>query len=218
MKKYFVTGLVILLPLALTIAIVVFIVNFLTQPFIGVVSQFLSNIPYLNRDFLFLKQNHVILYVSQILILICLFFFTFFLGMIARWFFFKSLISLGDRLLHKIPVVNKVYKTMQEIIKTLLVTDKDSLKQVVIVPFPNEDSYVMGLVSRESPNICKEATQKNLISVLVPTAPNATTGYLLMYEKDKVIYLDMKPEDAIKFIVSCGVITPENPEAGALHS
>jgi uncharacterized membrane protein len=107
---------------------------------------------------------------------------------------------------------------MQEIIKTLLVTDKDSLKQVVIVPFPNEDSYVMGLVSRESPNICKEATQKNLISVLVPTAPNATTGYLLMYEKDKVIYLDMKPEDAIKFIVSCGVITPENPEAGALHS
>ena len=200
-----------MLPLAVTIAIVVFIVNFLTQPFIGVVSQFLSNIPYLSRDFLFLKQTHIIYYGSQILILICLFFFTFFLGMIARWFFFKTLISLGDKILHRIPIVNKVYKTTQEIIKTLFVTDKNSFKQVVLVPFPNEDSYIMGLVSRDAPNVCKEASQKNLLSILVPTAPNATTGYLLMYDREKVIYLDMKPEDAIKYIVSCGVITPENP-------
>lgn len=214
MKKYFITGLVILLPLAVTIAIVVFVVNFLTQPFIGVVSQFLSNSPYINRDILFFKQAHVIRYGSQILILICLFFFTFFLGMIARWFFFKSLISLGDKILHRIPIVNKVYKTTQEIIKTLFVTDKNSFKQVVLVPFPNEDAYVMGLVSREAPNVCKEATEKNLLSILVPTAPNATTGYLLMYDKDKVVYLDMKPEEAVKFIVSCGVITPENPEIG----
>lgn len=212
MKKYFITGLVILLPLAVTVAIVVFIVNFLTQPFIGIVSQFLCNFPYINRDFLFLKQANVIHHVSQILILICIFFFTFFLGMIARWFFFKSLISLGDKILHRIPIVNKVYKTTQEIIKTLFVTDKNSFKQVVMVPFPNEDSYVMGLVSRDAPGACKEAAEKNLLSILVPTAPNATTGYLLMYDKDKVIYLDMKPEDAIKFIVSCGVITPENPD------
>lgn len=105
---------------------------------------------------------------------------------------------------------------MQEIIKTLFVTDKNSFKQVVMIPFPNDDSYVMGLVSRDSPNACREAADKDLISVLVPTAPNATTGYLLMYDKEKVIYLDMKPEDAIKFIVSCGVITPENPEVGIL--
>lgn len=212
MKKYFITGLVILLPLAVTIAIVIFIVNFLTQPFIGLVSQFLSSIPSLNRDFLFLKQANVLHYGSQILILICLFFFTFFLGMIARWFFFKSLISLGDKILHRIPIINKVYKTTQEIIKTLFVTDKNSFKQVVMVPFPNDDAYVIGLVARDAPNICKETTHKNLISILVPTAPNATTGYLLMYDREKVIYLDMKPEDAVKYIVSCGVITPEHQE------
>jgi uncharacterized membrane protein len=211
MKKYFITGLVILLPLALTLAIVIFIVNFLTQPFVGFVSQFLSHLLIPQEKILFLKSEHVIRYISQILILICLFFVTFLLGMIARWFFFKSFFALSDRLLHKIPLVNKVYKTTQEIIKTLFVTDKNSFKQVVMVPFPSEDSYVIGLISREAPTICQNATHKELMSVLIPTTPNPSTGYLLMYDKKKIIYLDMTPENAIKYIVSCGVITPESP-------
>lgn len=215
MKKYFITGLVILLPLAVTIAIVIFIVNFLTQPFIGFVSSFLSNFTTINRDFLFLKPEQVIRYGSQLLILLCIFVFTLFLGMIARWFFFKSIIGLSDKLLHKIPIVNKVYKTTQEIIKTIFVTDKSSFKQVVMVPFPNEHSYVIGLISRESPRACSNAASKDLISVLIPTTPNPTTGFLLMYDKASIIHLDMKPEEAIKYIVSCGVITPEHPEVEA---
>lgn len=213
MKKSFITGLVILLPLAVTIAIVIFIVNFLTKPFMGLVSQFLSHYPQINRNFFFLTQEQVIHYGSQLLILICLFFFTFFLGMIARWFFFKTVISISDKILHKIPIVNTVYKTTQEIIKTLLVTDKNSFKQVVMVPFPNEYSYVMGLVARESPEVARNASKQDLITILVPTAPNPTTGYLFMYERSKVVFLDLKPEQAIKFMVSCGVITPEHPEA-----
>lgn len=212
MKKYFITGLVILLPLAVTIAIVIFVVNFLTQPFIGLVSNFLSEINYINRDFLFLKPEQMIRYGSQLLILICLFLFTLFLGVLARWFFIKTLISLSDKLLHKIPIVNKVYKTTQEIIKTIFVTDKSSFKQVVMVPFPNPSTYVIGLISRDSPSSCSEAVQGHLVSVLVPTTPNPTTGFLLMYEKSKIIYLDMTPEQAIKYIVSCGVITPEHPQ------
>ena len=80
-----------------------------------------------------------------------------------------------------------------------------------MVPFPSEDSYVIGLISRDAPTICQKATNKELMSVLIPTTPNPSTGYLLMYDKKKIIYLDMTPENAIKYIVSCGVITPENP-------
>lgn len=212
MKKYFITGLVILLPLAVTIAIVVFIVNFLTGPFIGLVSHFLTNYANIQSNFLFLKPEQVIRYGSQILILICLFGFTLILGMIARWFFFKSVISLSDSLLHRIPIVNKVYKTTQEIIKTLFVTDKNSFKQVVLVPFPHSEAYMIGLVAKEAPRVCSKAVEKELISVLIPTTPNPTTGFLLMYDKNDIVYLDMKPEDAIRYIVSCGVITPEHPE------
>ncbi|MDN3509003.1 MAG: DUF502 domain-containing protein [Candidatus Neptunochlamydia sp.] len=210
MKKYFITGLVILLPLAVTVAIVVFIVNFLTKPFIGIVSGFLKDFGILNKGFFLLTQEQVVLYGSKLLILICLFLFTLLLGVIARWFFFKALLNLSDKILHRIPLVNKVYKTTQEIIKTIFVTDKNSFKQVVMVPFPKPGTYVMGLVSREAPKICSEKSESELYSVLVPTTPNPTTGFLLMYKKEEMIFLDLKPERAIKYIVSCGVITPEH--------
>ena len=211
MKKYFITGLVILLPLAVTVAIVLFIVNFLTKPFIGIVSTFLKTHHIFYKGFLFMSDEQFILYGSKVLILICLVAFTFLLGMIARWFFFKALISMSDKILHRIPLINKVYKTTQEIIKTIFVTDKGSFKQVVMVPFPKGGSYVMGLVSREAPKVCSEQEGSELFSVLVPTTPNPTTGFLMMYKKEEMIFLDLQPEQAIKYIVSCGVITPEHP-------
>lgn len=211
MKKYFITGLVILLPLAVTIAIVLFIVNFLTKPFIGIVSNFLQDLNLLHKGFLFMSPEQVVLYGSKLLILVCLFLFTVVLGMFARWFFFKALLNLSDKVLHRIPLINKVYKTTQEIIRTIFVTDKSSFKQVVMVPFPKEGTYVMGLVSRESPAVCSQKAGEEMYSVLVPTTPNPTTGFLLMYKKSDLIYLDLKPEHAIKYIVSCGVITPEYP-------
>lgn len=209
MKKYFVTGLVILLPLAMTIAIVAFIVNFLTQPFIGLASKFLSEYNIVNKGFLFLSPEQTIKYGSQLIILIGLLFTTIILGMITRWFFFKSLINLSDKILHRIPIVNKVYKTSQEIIKTIFSSDKNSFKQVVMVPFPCDGTYAIGLIARESPKECSKHAKETLVSVLIPTTPNPTTGYLLMYKESQVIPLLMKPEEAIKYIVSCGVLVPE---------
>lgn len=216
MKKHFVTGLVILLPLAVTLALVIFVVNFLTKPFIGIVTDFFHEFHLINKGFLFLSQEQVILYGSQFLILVCLFIFTLFLGLIARWFFFKFLLKISDKILHRIPLINKVYKTTQEIIKTIFVTDKSSFKQVVMVPFPKEGAYVMGLVSRDAPEVCNQKMDEPMVSVLVPTTPNPTTGFLMMYKKSDLIFLDLKPEQAIKYIVSCGVITPEHPEPSSL--
>jgi len=213
MKKYFITGLVILLPLAVTVAIVAIIVNFLTNPFIGVVSKILGGFQLFDGGLGFFSKEHVIRYGSQLIILIGLCYITVFLGMIARWFFFKSLISISDKILHRIPLVNKVYKTSQEIITTLFTSDKNSFKQVVMVAFPKDGVFVLGLISRESPKMCSDIAGETLYSVLIPTTPNPTTGYLLMYRESDIIFLEMKPEEAIKYIVSCGVITPpEQPE------
>ncbi len=78
-----------------------------------------------------------------------------------------------------------------------------------MAPFPTEDVYSLALVSRESPKSCQEAKNSELISVFVPTTPNPTTGFLLMYKKEDLVFIDMSTEDAIKYIVSCGVIVPE---------
>ncbi len=217
MKKYFITGLVILLPLVVTIGVLIFLVNFLTKPFVGFVSNFLLELDILQRGFWFLSRQDVILYTSKILVLILLFLVTVFLGMVTRWFFIRTLIKLSDKILHRIPIVNTVYKTTQEIIKTLFTSDKNSFKQVVMVPFPKNDVFVLGLISREAPRMCSAAAGDDLFSVLVPTTPNPTTGFLLMYKKSDIIFVDMKPEDAIKFIVSCGVISPGNePPSSAI--
>lgn len=212
MKKYFLTGLAILLPLAVTIAVVIFVVNFLTKPFMGLVIKILSHTRISEIGFLFLTPEQVIRYGSQLIILIGLFLVTVGLGFLARWFIFKGLIRLSDKILHKIPLVNKVYKTTQEIIKTLFASDKNSFKQVVMAPFPFKGTYSLGLVSRESPKTCEDAENGELISVFIPTTPNPTTGFLLMFKKEDLIFIDMKTEDAVKYIVSCGVIVPEKKE------
>jgi uncharacterized membrane protein len=154
MKKYFVTGIVILLPLVVTIAVVIFLVNFLTQPFIGTVSATLAKHHIFDHGFLFLSQEQLVRYGSKILILIFLFLLTVILGMITRWFLIHALLRLGDKILHKIPFVNTVYKTTQDIINTLFVSDKNTFKQVVMVPFPRADVFVLGLIARDSPKSC----------------------------------------------------------------
>lgn len=209
MKKHFITGLVLLLPVAVTIAVVIFLVNFLTEPFMGIVIQIFNKLNFINKGFLFLSPEQLVRYVSKIIILLLLFLVTVGLGMITRWFLVHALFRLGDRILHKIPVINTVYKTTQDIIKTLFVSDKNSFKQVVMVPFPRPGVYVIGLISRESPTICADAVGENLISVFVPTTPNPTTGFLLLFKPRELVHIDMKPEDAIKYIISCGVIVPE---------
>jgi len=205
MKKYFLTGLAILLPLAVTIAVVVFVLNFLTKPFTGIVTNFLPSIG-------FHTGSKAVRYAAQIIILMGVAGFTILLGSVTRWFFFRSILNYSDKLLHKIPLVNKVYKTTQDIIQTLFSADKNSFKQVVMAPFPNKDTYSLGLVSRESPKTCEKAKGSELVSVFVPTTPNPTTGFLLMFKKEDLIYLEMRTEDAIKYIVSCGVIVPDSPE------
>jgi len=202
MKKYFITGLVILLPLTLTIFMVTFVVNFLTKPFMGFVIEILS------KTKIYLHPQ-LLKYGSQIIILIGLFICTVLLGIFARWFIFKALIKTSDKILHKIPLVNKVYKTTQEIVKTLFITDKNSFKQVVMAPFPHSGLYCMGFVTRKAPDTCCTAINKDLISVFIPTTPNPTTGFLILYKKEDLIFLEMKTEDAIKYIVSCGVIVPK---------
>ncbi len=200
-KKYFLTGLLTLLPLAVTFWIVHFFVDFLTKPFIGLVGLLI--------DRLHIASPQLIRTVSQIFILVGLLFITFSLGFFARKFFFNHLIRLGDRILIKIPLVNKVYKTSKEIVKSIFGAKERSFKQVVLLPFPYRGAFCLGLIAKEAPTPCSKAEKEELLSIFIPTTPNPSTGYLVMCKKSELIYLNMKTEEAIKYVVSCGVIQPE---------
>jgi len=207
MKKCFLTGLVTLLPLAVTIWIVHFVIHFLTKPFLGIVTSLMHKL-FRGSQGVIISET-AIRTISQIFILISLFLIIFILGFIARKYFFKQLISFGDRLLHKIPLVNKVYKTSKEIVKALFSSSENSFKQVVMLPFPYPGCYCIGLIARQAPRTCSDTQNEEMISVFIPTSPNPTTGFLVISRKSELIYLNMKTQDAIKYVVSCAVIQPD---------
>lgn len=206
MKKYFVTGLVILLPLTLTIAIVVWLFNLLTVPFSGLIRDIFTHYNLLQDGFLFLKASQVQQVLSQIIILTLLFSFTVFLGSIARLFFFSYLMNTWNYLIHRIPLISSIYKTCQDVIGTIFTTTNNSFKQVVMVPFPNKETYTIGLVTRDDLPPFTTDSETRHIAVFVPTTPNPTSGFLVIFKETDLIYLDMPIENAFKYIISCGMI------------
>lgn len=194
MKKYFVTGLVVLLPLALTYWIVSFILGLLTEPFTGISVRALH--------ILGLHASEVVEPISKILALCLLFGLIISIGAIGRYFFFKYLLQVSDAILHRIPVISSVYKTSQELIHSVFKQDSTSFKQVVFVPFPHPGCMAVGLVTQEE-------SLDGRMAVFVPTTPNPTTGFLLMFKKEDVHVLDMKVEDALRYVISCGVLLPQ---------
>lgn len=200
-KKYFLSGLVIILPLFITMAIANFMIDLLTKPFTHMFS-FVLKVLGLHSDL-----SHS--YISSYIILLLLFATTVAVGAIVRAYLAKKIISWGERLIESIPLINKIYKASREVINTVFQSSSLTFKQVVLVPYPTHTSYCMALLVKESPKVCQEALNSELLSVFLPTTPNPTTGFILMFDKEDVIYTDIPVEDALKFIMSCGIMIPQ---------
>jgi len=203
MKKYFITGLAILLPLALTILIVIFLINLLTGPFLYLFTSFFQYFHLFEEGFLWISGEQLQIWMSRLLILILFIGLTTLLGALTRWVATYYFIKVGDYLIHRIPFINTIYMTFQDVFKTLFATDTSSFRQVVMLPFPNRDSYTLGLVTKETVSI-PEDTER--VAVFVPTTPNPTSGYLLLLKQEDITFLDISVEDALKYVISCGVV------------
>lgn len=203
MKRYFITGLVLLLPLALTLIIVLFVFNLLTEPFVGFVSNFLKHFGIFSDGFL--SNEDALIVISRVLILILLFFFTVLLGVLGRLVLMHYLIRGWESLVARIPLVRSIYKTSQDVIQTIFKSENRSFKQVVLVPFPNQHTRSLGLITRDDINDLPPELGK-MIAVFVPTTPNPTSGFLMLFPKEEIVYLDMSIENALKYVISCGVI------------
>ncbi len=189
MKNKFFTGLAILLPMGFTFAILIFLINLLTDPFLDIVQNIWHHLG--------LPDHQVGVFLSRMVILLFLIGFVLLIGFLARVFFINKLFSLGDNLIHRIPLVNKIYKTTQDMINTLFGSGKVSFSNVVLVPFPHSKAHCLGLMSGPSTT--------DQIPIFLPTALNPTAGFLLHYNANEIIYLDVKVEDAMKFVLSCGI-------------
>ena len=207
LRNYFLTGLVLLLPIALTIIIVTFLFNLLTAPFEGLMHSFLTSIGIYHGGFWILSEEQLVNMTSKILIFVLILGLTILLGAIARWFFINWLIRFGEAVVTRIPLIGSIYKTSQDVIKTIFTSKTSSFKQVVLAPYPSKGTYALGLITKEGVTSHDKEVLGDRVTVFVPTTPNPTSGFLLLYEVKDLIYLDMAIEDALKFVISCGVIT-----------
>ncbi len=210
MKKYFVAGLILLLPLSLTLLLVIFLVDFLTQPFLDITTSIIENFQAKGH---LLFSHETIRIISRLLILFSLFLFILLLGFIARWFFFRSLIDLTNKLFSKIPFIKGVYKVCKETASALFSRgQRTAFKKSVMVSFPSGTSYGLGFLSGEVPEECQKHSKERLVSVIILTAPHPISGFLMLMPEKNVHAVNMKNEDTIKYIVSCGLIVPEPPK------
>jgi len=203
MKKHLITGLAILLPIVLTLMVIFWLIDFFTAPFVPLVTSKIFN-------------SHGILntgstiFISRMLALLFLSIFIFLLGVVARWFLIKNILSVANRILSRIPLIKTVYKVSRDIALALFSLDgKKAFKYPVMIPFPHQSTYTVGFQAGEVTEEILAVSKEPLVSVFAPTAPHPITGFIFFVPQKNVHKLNMTNEEAVKFIVSCGLIHPD---------
>lgn len=212
MKKNLLSGLVLLLPLAVTIFVFMFLIDLLTTPFLSHVKDLIRFFAdsYVNFD----AHKTLLIVISRTLILVILFLAILALGFLGKRIFFHYFMKMVHKWMMKIPLINIIYKASRDIIEALLSEDKKIFSRVVVVPFPNEHSKSIGFVTGSSPFIMDFVENSNLPaettlkSVFVATSPHPLSGFLLLTEEKYLKRIDFTVEDAFKYLISCGVYSP----------
>lgn len=205
MKKTFLTGLAILLPIAVTFFVVLFVVDFVTAPFVGIVEDLISH-----HGVIELADEHkyLLVFISRVVVLILFFFLILILGFFGRKIFFSWFINFTHWIFYKIPIIKTIYRITREISGNIFSEEKKTLfKGTVQVPFPYAHSKALGLLSGKAPGQVEEK-KKNLQTVFVPTSPHPISGFLMMYDEKEVEETNIPTEDLFKFLLSCGMYHP----------
>lgn len=216
MKKCFLTGFALLLPLVLTILIILFIINLLTQPFLGTIITALDYYGLLNKPFWIFSGKQVLTLSGKMLVLVGIGVIACLVGFLGQLLIMRSLGKVGDYILHHIPLVKTLYKIIQDLVDTLFAKSESgrvTFSSVVLVPFPHSHTLSIGLVvSQHLPP--KSDSEASEVSVFVPGTPNPTMGFMLLFRRDQLIPVDIGVDEALKLVVSCGVIWPlQHPQS-----
>tara|TARA_B110000027_G_C15992013_1_gene243577 strand:- start:95 stop:748 length:654 start_codon:yes stop_codon:yes gene_type:complete len=189
-RNYFFTGIIVLVPIGFTLYL----------------SKFLMNI---SSDLLPSKINpnsYLPINIPGIEIIITIFFITF-VGFLSLSFLGKKFLQLVDNLFKKIPLLGTFWSAVKQMSQSFK-ENKHKKKSVVLVEYPRKGVWAVGFATKDNEGEIKNKTNKDLVNVFVPTTPNPTSGFLLMFEKNDIIYLDMSFEEASKFVVSAGTTSP----------
>lgn len=198
LRTYFITGLITIIPVVVT----VYVINLIVRLLNGILS-----IPFAHLLEYDIPGIKVIIFLAgvgmAILIIIAA-------GIFMTNIFGQKLIRSIEELLSRVPLVSSIYSTVKQLL-TVIRQNKACFSQVVLVEYPKEGIYSIAFVTSESNSFINQAIEgKELVTVYIPTTPNPTSGMLIIYPKDEIIPLEMTPEEASTFIISGGIVAPED--------
>lgn len=133
----------------------------------------------------------------------------FLLGLLARNILGRTLVRLGERIMDNIPLVNKLYQAVKQLVEAVFGAGEKDFKRVVLVEYPRRGTYALAYVTGKTYSEFQEKTGKHVINLFLPTTPNPTSGFYLMVPEEDVIPLDISVEDSFKILISGGIINPE---------
>ena len=192
LRNYFITGIVVLVPIGITL--------YLTTFFVSISSNIIPK--EINPN------SYLPFSIPGLEILLSVIFITI-IGWLSLSFIGKKILQLVNETLKRIPILRTIYTAIGQMTESLA-PKKGSKKSVVLVEYPRKGSWAVGFATKDNKGEISKKTNSNLVNVFVPTTPNPTSGFLLMFPKNEVIYLDMSFEEASKFIVSAGTSNPKN--------
>ncbi|MDB9710616.1 DUF502 domain-containing protein [Candidatus Pelagibacter ubique] len=189
-RNYFFTGIIVLVPIGFTLYLSKFLMNASSNLLPSKVNP----------------NSYLPINIPGIEIIITIFFITF-IGFLSLSFLGKKFLQLIDTLFKKIPLLGTFWSAVKQMSQSFK-DNKHKKRSVVLVEYPRKGVWAVGFATKENEGEIKNKTNKELINVFVPTTPNPTSGFLLMFEKNDIIYLDMSFEEASKFVVSAGTTSP----------
>lgn len=204
MRKYFVTGLLILVPLAITLWVLNLIITTMDR------SLLLLPAAWQPETFLHLRVPGMGVLLTLLIV--------FLTGVAARNFIGKRVLRLWESVLIRIPVVNSIYSSVKQVSDTLLSSSGNAFRKAVLVPYPHQNSWTIAFLTGAPGGDVKNHLEGDFISVYVPTTPNPTSGFMLLVPKDRVYETRLSIEEAMKLIISGGLVKPgyEHPPANTV--
>lgn len=192
LRNYFVAGVVVLIPIGFTLYLSKFLINISAK----LIPSGINPNSYLAYSIPGLEIFLTIIFITLI-------------GGLSLSFLGKKFLQIINDLFKRIPILRTIYSALGQMTESFT-NQEGNKKSVVLVEYPRKGSWAVGFATKENQGEIRNKTNKDLINVFVPTTPNPTSGFLLMFPKEEVIYLDMNFEEASKFIVSAGTSNPKN--------
>lgn len=193
-KNYFLTGLLVILPIFVTVYVIWFLIR--------VMDVVLKYIPpkYLPETYLPFQIPGLGLILVIILI--------FGVGLLTRNLAGRRVVHIWENMVDRIPLVRIIYSGVKQLLEAFFIQKNQAFKRVALLEYPRRGTYVIGFITGESKGEVQSKINKNMINVFVPTTPNPTSGFYILIPEDELIVLDMTVEDAFKLIISGGIFSP----------